>query len=136
MHCKLAATSRQSGALKLLLRHMFSTEPSFIRWSRLLPYLIEGEDREIDKQLCDTKVEGTFHNTLNRPEAVLFSKLNVCCVFDLEEHIETVLGVPAHGEIDMNMVHQSLQVAAKYGRDAILTRLLTRHWPNVTIPQI
>jgi hypothetical protein len=70
---------------------------------------------------------GELYALLKSPKAVLFTKLNLCCVFDIEEQIEHVLEGQILGELDLEMVHISLQLATGYGRHPILERFLTRY---------
>jgi hypothetical protein len=157
-HCKLAGVNRESGALRSLLQHMLSYEPSFVRWNvQVLAFLIDEfcafqvqnqlEDamkfhtEKLMKHLWDAKGGRIAHYLLGRkvrrklrsPDVLRMSILAVCCVFDLGEQGESVLG-DQMGGLRLSEHQQSLQLAAKYGSCSTIQQLLmTRHWTNMQI---
>ena len=157
-HCRLAEDHRElpCGALKTLLRHMLSHEPSFYRWidqlqaSRSFEYC----DRGVQEQLCATitlddsrllaydqgrrKRRKIYFR--RRPRSSSFFRLSileVCCAFDLKEQIEFVLGDQMPGRLTPSEHQESLWLAAKYGSSATIQQLLmTKHWTNMEISSL
>lgn len=151
-HCKLAGDDRESGALKLLLRHMLSYEPSFVQWNVQLLASLDYDfgDFEVMRGLRDTiafdktqigacigsKEDGqdTLRRNLRSPNVLRKSMLAVCCVFNLGEQVESVLGDHIPGRLEPSDYQQSLQLAEKYGSSATIQQLLrTRHWIKTEI---
>ena len=119
-HCKLAGDDRESpnGILRPLLRHMLSYKPSFDQWyDQLLESELHLCNWEIRKQLYDTT-----------------SILGACCIFNLKEQIEFVMGDQMPGGLGPSEHQQNLELAAKYGSFATIQQLLmTKHWINTEI---
>jgi hypothetical protein len=157
-HCELAGIERESGALRLLLQHMLSHEPSFFGWN--LQVLAFFDDRfcafKVQAQLGDAM---TFHtkelsidfvdmetstaipylrrkvrHKLRSPNVLRLTILAICCIFNLAEQVESVLGDQMPGELKPNELQQSLRLATKYGSCATIQQLLKiEPWTNVEI---
>jgi hypothetical protein len=151
-HCKLAGDDRESGALKLLLRHMISYEPSFVQWNVQLLASLDYDfgDFKVMRGLRDTIAfdktqigaciesredgQDTLRRNLRSPNALRMSMLAVCCVFNLGEQVESVLGDHMLGRLGPSERQKSLQLAEKYGSSATIQQLLmTTHWTKTDI---